>query len=196
MATKYYGINDKWTDDDVANVIEVASEDGTVGSVKVNGVEYGGGGSATELLHTETYTIEASDTSTSATQIGTITISDFVPADDAYLFITVRNNNGPQSGTFYGSDFLTIVSKEYTTMNTMYFKYDAYKMLTGIGNSTPAGIYVSNVEYNDNTSTMTITVSKKYNATNTPNWAGSYTCKVMMLTPGSEVVVPLDEIPA
>jgi len=44
MATKYYGINDKWTDDDVANVIEVASEDGTVSSVKVNGVEYGGGG--------------------------------------------------------------------------------------------------------------------------------------------------------
>ena len=46
MATKYYGINDKWTDDDLANVIEVASEDGTVSSVKVNGVEYGGGGSS------------------------------------------------------------------------------------------------------------------------------------------------------
>ena len=44
MATKYYGINDKWTDDDLVNVIEVASEDGTVSSVKVNGVEYGGGG--------------------------------------------------------------------------------------------------------------------------------------------------------
>ena len=44
MATKYYGIRDNWTDDDVANVIEVASEDGSVSSVKVNGVEYGGGG--------------------------------------------------------------------------------------------------------------------------------------------------------
>lgn len=44
MATKYYGINDKWTDDSLENVIEVASEDGTVSSVKVNGVEYGGGG--------------------------------------------------------------------------------------------------------------------------------------------------------
>ena len=44
MATKYYGIKDNWTDDDVANVIEVASEDGSVSSVKVNGVEYGGGG--------------------------------------------------------------------------------------------------------------------------------------------------------
>ena len=44
MATKYYGINDKWTDDDIENVIEVASEDGSVDSVKVNGEEYGGGG--------------------------------------------------------------------------------------------------------------------------------------------------------
>ena len=44
MATKFYGIKDNWTDDDVANVIEVASEDGSVSSVKVNGVEYGGGG--------------------------------------------------------------------------------------------------------------------------------------------------------
>ena len=49
MATKYYGINDKWTDDDLANVIEVASEDGTVSSVKVNGVEYGGGGGVTGI---------------------------------------------------------------------------------------------------------------------------------------------------
>ena len=47
MATKYYGIKDNWTDDDVANVIEVASEDGSVSSVKVNGVEYGGGGDLT-----------------------------------------------------------------------------------------------------------------------------------------------------
>ena len=46
MATKYYGIKDNWTDDDLANVIEVASEDGSVSSVKVNGVEYGGGGSS------------------------------------------------------------------------------------------------------------------------------------------------------
>ena len=52
MATKYYGINDKWTDDDIENVIEVASEDGTVNSVKVNGVEYGGGGGGgTATLH-------------------------------------------------------------------------------------------------------------------------------------------------
>lgn len=198
MATKYYGIKDNWTNDDLANVIEVASEDGTVSSVKVNGEEYGGGGGggATELLHTESYTIDASDTSTTAAQIGTITISDFVPADDAYLFITIRNNDGPQNATFYGSDFLTIVSKSYaTTLNTMYFKYDAYGMLTGIGNSTPAGIYVNDVTYNDNTSVMTIKIYKKYSAVNTPNWAGTYTCKVMMLTPGPGVEVPLDEVP-
>ena len=50
MATKYYGINDKWTDDDIENVIEVASEDGSVDSVKVNGVEYGGGGGGLQTI--------------------------------------------------------------------------------------------------------------------------------------------------
>lgn len=51
MATKYYGINDKWTDDDIENVIEVASEDGTVNSVMVNGEEYGGGGGDPETVN-------------------------------------------------------------------------------------------------------------------------------------------------
>lgn len=51
MATKFYGIKDNWTDDDVANVIEVASEDGSVSSVKVNGVEYGGGGGGLDVNH-------------------------------------------------------------------------------------------------------------------------------------------------
>ena len=55
MATKYYGIKDNWTDDDVANVIEVASEDGSVSSVKVNGVEYGGGGGDNLLKTTVIY---------------------------------------------------------------------------------------------------------------------------------------------
>lgn len=55
MATKYYGINDKWTDDDIENVIEIASEDGTVDSVKVNGEEYGGGGGG---IPTITVTVE------------------------------------------------------------------------------------------------------------------------------------------
>lgn len=49
MATKYYGINDKWTDDDIENVIEITSEDGSVDSVKVNGEDYGGGGGGGDL---------------------------------------------------------------------------------------------------------------------------------------------------
>ena len=60
MATKYYGIKDNWTDDDVANVIEVASEDGTVSSVKVNGVEYGGGGGSSDFT-SATITIKDPD---------------------------------------------------------------------------------------------------------------------------------------
>ena len=41
---KFYGIKDNWKDLDAENVVEVTSEDGSISDVKVNGVEYGGGG--------------------------------------------------------------------------------------------------------------------------------------------------------
>lgn len=44
MAVKNYLINDKWLDIDKQNIVEVKSTDGVIGSVKVNGEEYGGGG--------------------------------------------------------------------------------------------------------------------------------------------------------
>ena len=46
MAVKNYMINDKWLDIAKQNIVEVQSTDGVIGSVKVNGQEYGGGGSS------------------------------------------------------------------------------------------------------------------------------------------------------
>lgn len=46
MAIKNYMINDKWLDIAKQNIVEVESTDGVIGSVKVNGQEYGGGGSS------------------------------------------------------------------------------------------------------------------------------------------------------
>lgn len=44
MAVKNYLINDKWLDIDKQNIVEVKSTDGVIGSIKLNGEEYGGGG--------------------------------------------------------------------------------------------------------------------------------------------------------
>lgn len=46
MAVKNYGIFDKWLDNEQQNVVDVKSTDGVINSVKVNGQEYGGGGSS------------------------------------------------------------------------------------------------------------------------------------------------------
>ena len=44
MAVKNYLINDKWLDIDKQNIVEIKSTDGVIGSVKLNGEEYGGSG--------------------------------------------------------------------------------------------------------------------------------------------------------
>lgn len=49
MAVKNYMINDKWLDIAKQNIVEVESTDGVIGSVKVNGQEYGGGGGSSDF---------------------------------------------------------------------------------------------------------------------------------------------------
>ena len=62
MANKYYGIRDNWTDDDVANVVDITSEDGVITEVNVNGEPFGGGGGPSDfLVATATYTVEGLD---------------------------------------------------------------------------------------------------------------------------------------
>lgn len=48
MAVKNYLINDKWLDIDKQNIVEIKSTDGVIGSVKLNGEEYGGSGGGGE----------------------------------------------------------------------------------------------------------------------------------------------------
>lgn len=46
MASKSYGIHDKWTDINKINNVDIKSVDGVIESVKINGEEAGGGGSS------------------------------------------------------------------------------------------------------------------------------------------------------
>lgn len=53
MAVKNYMINDKWLDIAKQNIVEVESTDGVIGSVKVNGEEYGGSGGESDFSTAE-----------------------------------------------------------------------------------------------------------------------------------------------
>ena len=179
MATKYYGINDKWTDDDIENVIEIASEDGSVDSVKVNGEEYGGGGgSAMTLLDSTHLTIEVGDTSTTQTLLTTLTISDSTLIDHStYLVCEVRKDTAEVGYT--GSDiFVSYVynngNNEPKIVGIMYRYYNDY--LTGTPSSTLNGIYIDPILATNGT--LTVKIYKKYNSTYTTGWAGTYTLKL------------------
>lgn len=57
MAIKNYMINDKWLDIAKQNIVEVESTDGVIGSVKLNGEEYGGGGGGSSDFTTAQVTL-------------------------------------------------------------------------------------------------------------------------------------------
>lgn len=62
MAIKNYMINDKWLDIAKQNIVEVESTDGVIGSVKVNGQEYGGGGGSSDFSTAEVAIVNGSGT--------------------------------------------------------------------------------------------------------------------------------------
>lgn len=108
MATKYYGINDKWTDDDIENVIEITSEDGSVDSVKVNGEEYEGGGDNINysLLASGEITTESPST-TSKTLVTTLTgMPDAVKDTSKVLLVVIKDTADPQAS--YINETITI----------------------------------------------------------------------------------------
>lgn len=130
MATKYYGIKDNWTDDDVANVIEVASEDGSVSSVKVNGVEYGGGGGSIEM---ETGILQPNADSNSITatfsnahtepatfaMLVHVDVGDNVGTDNAVVAYAINYYNMMNAGAYeqYGADVYGMYANVHQAAN-------------------------------------------------------------------------------
>lgn len=58
----YYGIHDQWTDLDKENDVLIQSTDGVIDSIKVNGEEYGGGGSSEFSTAVMTIIVAANET--------------------------------------------------------------------------------------------------------------------------------------
>lgn len=82
MASKSYGIHDKWTDINKINNVDIKSVDGVIESVKINGEEAGGGGS--------------SDFSTAKATVNNQAFAFYMPVVDPNTISVVK----PASGTF------------------------------------------------------------------------------------------------
>lgn len=117
MAVKNYLINDKWLDIDKQNIVEVKSTDGIIGSIKLNGEEYGGSGGGGESdFSTVTVTVVDSNTgyiSSSRYIIPYITENDgvgttIVYAEDESYDLIVPLYKG--KGTFMGIPENIVVS--------------------------------------------------------------------------------------
>lgn len=115
MATKYYGIRDNWTDDDVANVIEVESEDGSVSSVKVNGEEYGGGGG--DFSTAEVTIINNSNTE--------------------YRVYASTASYYPRTGLYVSEAINEAHGEDSTTLEVILYKGTAYGLIKDYNGGTP-----------------------------------------------------------
>lgn len=101
MAVKNYLINDKWLDIDKQNIVEVKSTDGVIGSIKLNGEEYGGGGGSSDFSTAEVTVIgRGSETATQFSmpivdnQRGGIRIADTVPASTKTYIVPLYKGKG------------------------------------------------------------------------------------------------------
>lgn len=112
MAIKNYMINDKWLDIAKQNIVEVESTDGVIGSVKVNGQEYGGGGGSSDFSTAEV-TVSPND--------GYVELNGFVPVilDDEGEFITCVDSleNGYNVVLYNGSLVLVTTTEPTYTVS-------------------------------------------------------------------------------
>lgn len=92
MAIKNYMINDKWLDIAKQNIVEVESTDGVIGSVKVNGEEYGGGGGGSSDLSTA----EVTSSENSEENIGITAITEIAPNKET---VAETSLSGGRTGT-------------------------------------------------------------------------------------------------
>lgn len=139
MAVKNYLINDKWLDIDKQNIVEVKSTDGVIGSIKLNGEEYGGsgGGGDSDLLKIATVTIVNNSTDGWGLS-GEINSSKgygfLVLTDNLYYEISI-NEGAPRQST---KELQAILMPQNGVMGAMY---------TVVGTGTPTVTITGNAEY-------------------------------------------------
>ena len=167
------------TASDVASGKLFLAADGTITTGTSSG---GGGGSSWTLLASQDFTAET--TSTSQTNIGTISCGSgaFVAGD--FIYVRVRDKAGKRAGYFYGTDnfYANVNAANGSTSN---FSVSA-KYTHRVNSSGNYATYASNSAYGvyslGISSSGNITIASKYSASNSLTINGTYAVEVYKLT--------------
>lgn len=159
----------------VAQGSDTVTQNGTVDTTLINSlvvnVQGGGGYGYTKLAEQD---FEVNTSSTSATDVGTLSVPDIHLVNGSKLkiiFVKIRDKAGKRNGYYYGNDCLFVGG---STVGYLY-KY-ADDALTASMAGTSNGVYALAIYAND-----TIGIRAKYNATSTLTINGTYHVEVYAL---------------
>lgn len=178
------------TASDVASGKLFLASDGTI----TTGTASGGGSSSWTKLGEHTYT-GVSQTSTTATTIGTWSIGDDIWTSDKILYLRIRDKAGKRNGYFYGTDVwvLNMYPKNDSTATSMsngvlmniwsVTSSGAYAHRYGYS-TTGYGIYPNNIYKNGS-----VRFSARYNSTYSLTINGDYKIEAYLLDPAGGVPI-------
>lgn len=137
-------------------------------------------GSSWTLLASEEFTVNTS--STTGTQVGTISLGTFQFSYDTIIWIHIRDKAGNRTGYFYGNDtfFLCWENSRPTNANPVHYLYsfndsNIYNQATSTN-----GVYVYQIDTSNN-----VVIYSKYSSSASRTINGTYKCDVYVLTPAT-----------
>lgn len=139
-------------------------------------------------------TVTDSYSSTSAGSMTTINVGSSAWTKSKFIWVHIRDNAGPRSGYFYGSDCICInlnaangstTTQNFTRIALSVDGSGLYTQYIGAGTGTTCyGIYALDIS-----TAGAIRMRHRYNATNSRTINGTYTIKVYALEPETGDVV-------
>lgn len=139
----------------------------------VDAIPSGGSTSSWTLLGSHEY--EVTTTSTTAGTVGTFTVSGI--SSSKYIYARVRDKAGKRNGYLYGTDSFGIITDSRSLIQTIAIKVDSSGNYGGVANKY--GVFLASASVEDDT----VTISKRYNATNTGAIDGTYVVEIYALDP-------------
>lgn len=135
-----------------------------------------GGSSNWTLLGSHEY--EVTTTSSTVGTVGTFTVSGI--SSSKYIYARVRDKAGKRNGYLYGTDSFGIITDSRSLIQTIAIKVDSSGNYGGVANKY--GVFLASASVEDDT----VTISKRYNATNTGAIDGTYVVEIYALDPPTD----------
>ena len=174
---------------DVASGKQFLAADGTI----TTGTASGGGGSSYELIGTAEVT--ANTTSTTATQIATITVNPSAWQHAKIIYVRIRDKAGKRKGYFYGNDDFFININQATGSTSDLTSGGRFSIrvnnsnvteVSSASSATGYGVYASTVKTDGK-----ITIYTRYQSSSSRTINGTYKVEVYLLA-WPDGVNPLD----